>query len=222
MTRKIRSQLFITLIPAFVVLFLVIAVSVAIKLDFSAFTRDTASIAGIHPLAGFLSNLGILLWSASFFISLFTALALHNSLTKNDFQFLITSAFISGYLLFDDLFMFHEFLAPEYLGVNENVVLFILVLAVVAYLFVHKREILKTDLRMLILALTLLAFSVFVDAAYSRLPNIQLGQWKYLMEDGLKWLGIVCWCSYHVQTAHQFIKERWGSGKSDFETKPSE
>ena len=176
------------------------------ELNFSAFTRDTASIAGIHPLAGFLSNLGILLWSASFFISLFTAITLRNSLTKKDFQFLITSALISGYLLFDDLFMFHEFLATEYLGVNENIVLFILVLAVVAYLFVYRREILKTDLRMLILAMALLGFSVFIDAAPSRLPNVQLGQWEYILEDGSKWLGIACWCSYHVRTAYEYIE----------------
>ena len=135
---------------------------------------------------------------------------------------MITSALISGYLAFDDLFMFHEFLAPEYLGVNENVVLFILVLAVAAYLYFHRSEILNTDLWMLILALALLGFSVFVDAASARLPNVQLGQWEYLMEDGFKWLGIVCWCSYHVLTAYQLIKERFGSGKSDLEAMPPE
>ena len=28
---------------------------------------------------------------------------------------------------------------------------------------------------------------------------------EYVLEDGAKWLGIACWCSYYVHTAHKFI-----------------
>jgi hypothetical protein len=36
-------------------------------------TNDTAAIARIHPIAGILSNLGVLLWCASASICLFAA-----------------------------------------------------------------------------------------------------------------------------------------------------
>ena len=220
--QKFRPQLLMTLIPASAILMAAIIASFVLKIGFSAFTRDTAAIAGIHPLAGFLSNMGILLWGASFFISLFTAITLRNFLTKGRFVFLISSALLSGYLMFDDFFMFHEFLAPKYLGLNDNLVLFILVLAAALYLYLQRRMILKTDFWMLVLALTLLAFSVFVDVSYLRITDGQFGQLEYIFEEGPKWLGIACWCSYHVQTAYRFIKERLGLGKSDIETNPSE
>jgi hypothetical protein len=83
-------------------------------------TRDIAAIAKIHPLSGFLSNLGILLWCAAASICSFAAMTLRKIKPRDIFWFLLSSAVLSAYLMFDDLFQFHEELAPTYLGLNET------------------------------------------------------------------------------------------------------
>jgi len=55
-------QLSITLIPPVVLLVVVVAVNLVNQVNPGNMTRDMAAIAGIHPLSGILSNLGILLW----------------------------------------------------------------------------------------------------------------------------------------------------------------
>lgn len=215
MKNKILARSFITLTPALIALIAAIIANSVMGLDFSAFTRDPASIGDIHPLAGMLSSLGNLLWGASFFISLFTALTLRLSIDKKDFLFLITSALLSGYLLFDDFFMFHDFLAPGYLGIKEQGIFLFLITGGITYLYFNRNAILKTNYWMLMIAMALLALSVFMDAVYLPFTAGRFGHWKNLLEDGPKWLGIACWCSYHVLTSHQYIKERLGLEKGE-------
>jgi hypothetical protein len=50
-----------------------------IGIDISVLTRDLAAIAGVNPLSGFLSSLGILLWWTSASVWLFAGLFVENS-----------------------------------------------------------------------------------------------------------------------------------------------
>ena len=47
---------------------------------------------------------------------------LRNVRPRDTLWFLLSSALLSAYLLFDDFFLFHEDLASRYLGLDENVV----------------------------------------------------------------------------------------------------
>jgi hypothetical protein len=160
-------------------------------------TRDLAAIAGIHPLSGFLSSLGILLWWTSATVWLFTAFLRRIRHGSAGVGFLVYSGLLSAYLGLDDLFLFHEYLAPTYLKVPEKVVYGLLAAATAFYLWRYRRAIQTSDGVLLLLALAFLSSSVLVDAVLE--PWLwSLKDWTYFLEDGLKWLGICFWTALCV------------------------
>jgi hypothetical protein len=198
------GQFVITFLPVGSILIVIAVVSALFELRTSLFTRDVTAIAGIHPLSGFLSNLGILLWCTTASICLFAAVPLANLKGREVFRFLVSSGLLSGYLLLDDLFLIHETLAPRYVGVDERAIYVVLALAILAYLVAFRRLILRTRCVMLLAAVGLLAASVVIDTILEPWLE-QLDHWKFLLEDGCKWLGIAGWCSYYVSTSHQLL-----------------
>src|SRR5690606_20804774 len=97
-------------------------------------------------------------------------------------------------------FMIHEMIAPVHLHVGERWVLLGLGLACAAWLLAFGRLILATAWGILALAFLLLGASLVADLLV--LPRLSVGEsTAYLVEDGTKWLGIVCWFTYHLLTA---------------------
>jgi len=204
-----EQQLLITFIPSGSILVALVVVSVLFQVSIPAMTRDVTAIANIHPLSGILSSLGILLWCAAASICGFAAMTLRNVNPRDTFWFLLSSALLSAYLLFDDFFLFHEDLASRYLGLNEKIVFAALGIAVATYLIVFRQVILRTNFGVLLLALGFLTTSVVIDSILERWMS-RLGDWEYFLEDGAKWLGIAGWCSYYVDTSHQLLCSTFG------------
>jgi hypothetical protein len=211
-------QLLITFIPSLSVLAAMAVVSMLFQVSMPTMTRDVTAIANIHPLSGILSNLGMLLWCAAASICAFAAMTLRNVKPRDAFWFLVSSALLSAYLLFDDFFLFHEELAYRYFGLSENVVYAALGIAVSAYFIAFRRIILRTNFGVLLLALVFLATSVVIDAFLEPWLLQRIGHWEYFFEDGAKWLGIASWCSYYVGASHQFLVS--ASGLPDNAIKP--
>lgn len=182
---------------------MVAAASLIFHVRIPVMTADPTATARIHPLTGIISNLGILLWCAAASTCAFAAMALRGE-PRDSRRFLLSSALLSAYLMTDDLFLFHEHLAPRYLGLNERFVFAILGIAVGLYLITFIRVILRTNFILLLLAVGFLGASVFIDAILE--PWLwRIGQWEYFIEDGAKWLGIASWCSYYVTTSFQIL-----------------
>lgn len=190
------------------------------NVDIWSMTRDPASIANIHPMLGILSNLGVLLWCATGAICFFTSITFHKVLEKKKFKFLLFSGLFSTYLLCDDLFQIHEFIAL----VNQDGIVYIVerlyfvVLGIIAllFLFVFLKIILTTQFYVLLLALLFFSCSVIFDNILTdwvleKYLGIGLNGWFYLLEDGFKWLGIVCWSGYFIYTSYQFINSTFKS-----------
>jgi hypothetical protein len=169
------------------------------------FTRDLALLAKVHPLTGFLSSLGILLWAAAAAIWLFTAYAAPRERAG---RLAIHAGCLSAYLCLDDLFMIHEQLAPEYLGVPEKVVYAALGFAVLSFLWAHRRALLaERATRWLAGALGALGLSALLDALLGRWLW-RIGEWNYLVEDGLKWTGACLWCAFAVVWCRHVLSAR--------------
>ncbi len=197
-----RIQAAATYVPATTTLAVAVAVVAAIDIDSASITMDTTAYLGAHPLTGALSNLGILLWCAAASISMFAALLAQRAGSADRARFLLASSLLTFYLLFDDLFLLHEDLAWRYLGIGQKTVLVALGAWIGTWLFAFRREILATNWGTLAMATALLSTSVLIDLGQSGLQP-RIGDWVYLAEDGAKWLGIVSWCSYLVQTAYR-------------------
>ncbi len=191
---------------ATLVLAAIAAASITLDIRIAKFTSDVSTIANIHPFSGILSNLGIYLWCISASTCVFSAMILHSKNQTEHFWFLMCSALLSTYLMLDDAFLFHEFLLSRYFDISETVVFGILSTTVLAYLIVFTKVILKTQYISLVLAIAFLSLSVLIDTILGplvwRLGHF--GHWKIFLEDGPKWLGIVSWCIYYVQTSFRF------------------
>lgn len=166
------------------------------KISIHTMTQDPAALGGIHPLSGFVSILGVLLWCAAAAVCFFAAWTILHSKQGDAFRFLLFSAILSSYLMLDDVFQIHEELASEFLGLNERIVTASLFIALVAHLVTFRRIILRTNFIVLLLALGFFATSVTVDQVWCR---------EYFFEDGAKLLGIACWCSYFAETSYRFL-----------------
>jgi len=203
-------QLLFTFVPGVTILVATLFGRLVFHESFRTLTRDVTTIAGLHPITGFLSTLGILLWCATASICLFTAMTLINARPRETFWFLLCSALLSTYLLLDDAFLIHEDLGRRYLGLSEKAIFSFLAIAVIVYAVAFRRIISRTNFDILLLALMFLAICVAIDAFFETWL-LQLDDWEYFIEDGLKWLGITCWCGYYAHTSHQLLVASFGS-----------
>lgn len=163
-------------------------------------TRDIAAVANVHPLTGFLSSLGILLWAASATVWLFAAYVQRARQPNRSPGFLVFPGLLSAYLALDDLFELHELVAPRYLGVPEEAIYALLGAALGVYLWRYRERLRERHGELLLLALAALAASVAVDAGLDAWLW-RLGEWVLLVEDGFKWLGICFWTEFAVFSA---------------------
>jgi hypothetical protein len=159
--------------------------------------RDPAQLAKYPVYVGLLSNVGVLLWCACAAIYLYSAtLAGQREVAR----FFLGAGLVTAMLGLDDFFILHEEVLPATLGVAEEAVLAAYGLAMLAFLGRFARLILRTEFLLLGLTFGFMGGSIVLDGGVF---NQGL---NYLLDDGLKLLGIVGWLAYYVRTARQFIK----------------
>ncbi len=160
--------------------------------------RDPNSLGKLPFYAGSVSNAGALLWVATAAICLFTR-TLVKARAANDriSGFLLYAAVFTLILMADDLFMLHEGLFRHYIPIHENIIYFSYALTTVLFLVLYRRIILDSEFVLLILAFTLFGLSVSIDIIQHHIDHDQfLAIGGYVLEDGLKLLGIVTWLIY--------------------------
>jgi len=193
-----RKGLLMLYLPNVALLLLVAIAALSPQITVASLTRDMAATAKVHPLTGVVSNVGILLWCATAAICLFSSNLLRQRGAHRAAGFLLWSGLMTAGLLVDDFFMFHEYLAPVHLGIDEKVVLLGYVCITAVYLLQHRRLILEADYRLLVTALVLFIGSMMIDLA-------DVGGWWNLAEDGCKLLGIASWLGYHAGRAKHWL-----------------
>jgi hypothetical protein len=161
------------------------------------FFRDIAATADLPFYVGFISQLGVVFWCASAVVCFFAYVLVRKGNPGNtrSARFLLHSAIVTTLLLFDDLFLFHEEIAPNYLFVKEKFVLLFYLILCGLYLIANRDEILSLEYALMVLALTFFVVSVFIDklpeVIYENIEFIEENE--VLFEDGFKFMGIVTW-----------------------------
>jgi len=156
-------------------------------------TRDPTAVLQASPFTGLLSNLGVLLWCAAAAIASFTATVLRcRAASRDEIAFFASAAGITAVLLIDDLFRLHDYIFPFTLHIRGEVFYAVYFLASCAFLGRFRGYLMNSgNLDQLVLALVFLGLSSGLDAFFdSGRP------WHFLLEDGLKFLGIVSWTSF--------------------------
>jgi hypothetical protein len=157
-------------------------------------TSDPTAIGNVASYAGFLSNAGVMFWSATAAICLFSASLLPGRVFKlNMRSFLLTSGSLTLFLALDDVYRFHETIFPRQLGIHEMVLH--VTYASLALLFVisFRARVFSAEGRLLFLALFSLGMSQLLDLLGIRD--------RFMLEDLFKFFGIVCWFLYFLRTS---------------------
>lgn len=191
--------------PPVMLLAIIVALRLLDGVPMAEFTRDPAQILGHTPFIGAVSSLGILLWAAAATACLFTAALLRRrGLGAAGWRtFLTFASALTVLLMLDDLFLFHDVVFPEYLGIGEHWLYGFYAASAAGLLGGYRRLILKTDYPLLLLSLLLFAASLGMDfvSDYVLLPG------TFLLEDGPKFLGIVAWAAYFIRTSAFALRE---------------
>jgi hypothetical protein len=206
---KVLLLLYGSLLLFFVILDLISRSSDQITLSY--FTRDISAIGNLPFFAGLVSQLGGLLWSAALTICIFVYFVLRaqEQDTRLPRRFLLQAALLTGVLLLDDFFLFHEDIGPDYLHISERLIVLSYGLIAAVFLFSNLREILASEYLILGLALILFGLSIFVDAVdlekLNGLESIFNEQFSIFLEDGFKFVGVATWLVYFARYGLQRI-----------------
>ena len=172
------------------------------------FTRDPATIALHPPYFGAISNLGLLLWSASAAVCFLSgALLKVMQPERPDLRaFFTVFAGLSTWLCLDDTFLLHEAILPNRLplvSIPEPVVVMLCGLALLGAMVCFRKLLLKNQ--PLLFGLILLLFSVSVGCDQFLPPERFSEDTVYLIEDGAKLLAIFLWLAYFVRASIYFV-----------------
>jgi hypothetical protein len=161
------------------------------------FMRDPSSIAHIHPFAGVMSNLGVLLWCASATICLFGWAILCGRTSETKFSnFFLYFGLMTILLMLDDLFRLHESIFPNLFGVPEKITFIGYGVLTLCGMITFKKCIIETEFLILLLAFIFFGLSLTIDLFFSHSIEQFLGHWRIFFEDCFKLLGIVGWFGY--------------------------
>ena len=193
---------------SYVLLFVVLVLSYILFLHFNyqislyELTTDFAAVVKAPVYTALLSQMGIFFWAGSAAICLLSgALLSKNSSWRNYRSFFFASAGISLMLGLDDVFLFHEEVFPN-LGVPQKVVYLTYALAMLVYGFRYLKLLLKTDYVLFAVAIGCFGLSIFIDI----FVRDQSEYISNLLEDGIKFAGIVFWTSYYFRVSTQLFK----------------
>lgn len=191
------------------ILSVVIFLGIEYDIELDNFTQDPASIMDTPFYLGFFSYIGILFWCGAAVLCFFSNVILPDTIqNKRTRSFLLYSGLISTLLMFDDLFLLHEIVLPEYFYLPEKLVYVIYVNIIVFYLVLFRDELLKSEYIILIAASGLIGISQFVDLLPMPIPE------DSFLEDAVKLFGIVTWFTYYSRYCFQKLKSEFSVTES--------
>lgn len=164
-------------------------------------TRDPAASLDAPMYLGLLSNAGMVLWAAATGICLFAGGLCRLSRPGTRWPaFLLAFGALTGFLLMDDLYMFHDEIFPDHLGISQGL-MYGAYLGLIAFLFVYFRGVIARTPYLLLLACAGFGVSVLADIASDSIGDF------FLVEDGAKFVGIAYWLAYLTRCAAQALLE---------------
>jgi len=173
--------------------------------------REPVSAAGAPFYYGYLASLAGLIWAVGAAACLFAAACVRRSdrdQTRRDGRFLLYSGLLTGFLAFDDIFLFHERIATRVFQLTEKEVFsaYAIIALVIAIRF--RRTLARSNYLLIVAACALFAVSLVQDLWPPAWLAIAKSSKRTLLEDGPKFVGIVAWSAYLIQTSLEIVR-RW-------------
>ena len=195
---KFPSKLFyISILPSSILYLAILYISNLYDIKLSLVVRDLAQTCGYPIGVGMISNIGILLWGAAASICLFTTFS--GKINSDISKLLLLGGAFSGLLCVDDFFLLHDrYIGPDFLNLTY--------LAISILILVRFKKILKKiGLFNLVISILFLGLSIFFDGVIQQIFN-QSYELTQLIEEGFKFLGIVCWLNFWCKASSYALK----------------
>jgi hypothetical protein len=199
--RTVTPILLISYLLVFLSQLIVIVLSTYKGIPLDTFTQDPTAIMDAPFYLGAFSNIGNMLWSGAAILCLFTAFIIKNkNFLREDYKFIFASGLITLLLAFDDMFLLHEEVLPNFLHVPENAVIVSYVNLFAIYIILFRRKIFSTEFVILFMAFFLIGLSTVIDI----LP-LPIEKDSFL-EDAIKLFGVVSWFVYFCRYSRQLLQ----------------
>ena len=179
----------------------IIGLSSSFGIESTLVIRDLAQTCGYPIGVGLISNLGILMWSASASITLFSSLS---GLVekREESNLLLLGGILTLILCLDDFFLLHDkYIGPDFLYITYSIIgLYILIK--------FRKIIININFLPFIIAVFFLSLSILFDRYIQEIfrenyTNIQL------FEEGFKFIGIVCWMNFWWQASIKSLRSKF-------------
>lgn len=191
-------------VPPILFLMCMAVLSLVKGVSFDKFSRDPLQILEAKPYIGVISSIGVLFWTATSAILFYTLkISYMQKRSGQHLYFLFWSGLLTTMMLFDDLLMLHDVIFPGYLSLDERVFYCFYGFSVIALFYFYRKIILRSDYVLFILAFVFLGGAVIIDLLL--ILGLKLTN-EYLVEDGLKFLGIIAWFAYFTRTSYNLIE----------------
>jgi hypothetical protein len=166
-------------------------------ISYGDLTRDPNAIHNSPKYIGFLSNIGMIFWFATAGVLLFSAYFAQQNHQNKKVLFFLTNAFLlTLFLGLDDLFMFHDELAHR--GIREEYFYIFYAIWLLTILIFFRRMIKNTLYPLILVYGTVFGCSIIIDKLIAE---------AYLIEDMLKFVGILNWSFYWTTSAYIIVKK---------------
>lgn len=192
--------------PVVIALGIVVVVRIVTGIAMADFTRDPLMVVEGDPpvYTGSLSIMCGLIWAGTATVCLFGwSIARTRSAEGTRPSFLLAAGIITIVLFLDDVYLGHEIVYPQYIGLPEEILYSIYGIGIVGFLVAFRSTILQSEFLLLGLALAGFGFSIFMDAIPSSWITSLPG--TYLLEDGSKIFGLVSWAAYFTRVSYRYV-----------------
>jgi hypothetical protein len=198
-----KLLLFTAIFMAVLFLFATFEYAIYKNIEPANLTRDTATILKGPAYTGALSNFGILLWSATAAIMIFSAVHLYkNTVQRRAALMTLLFGLLTTMLCFDDTYQFHEKAFSGIIYVPEELIYIFYLTCIIVIATVCRVILVTTPFIIGITAMAFFGISILIDEI-----NLPSGRHDAFVEDSFKFIGIVLWTVYHFKSAFGFISD---------------
>ena len=195
--KSIFPSLMVIILISIVVLCSVLWAHLVHDISLKELTGDFAATLEVPIYVGIQSQIGIFFWAASAAICLYTTTLISGSEQK---KFLILFGVLTLLLGLDDIFLLHEVVFPS-IGIHQKIVQLGYMAFIGALVLRFYKTIFRSDYLLLLTGLFFFGISVMIDNFLSN-ESVIISQY---IEDGAKFIGILCWSVYLYRTSYQMV-----------------
>ena len=202
--RKTIGQLLLVLIA---ILLITWGISRFYALPLEWLMTDPPSLFRTNQFIGFTTFIGVIVLSMGMGSVTLLMITRSGSLEKEEFQVIFGLALITLFLVFDDLFMFHERIFTGWLHVGERTIFVIYLLLFLTFLVVYRKQMLNEAVILFIISGLFFVISLSADVLSDKiyLPHT-LAVIVNTIEEGGKLGGYLFWTAFLMHKSKVLIR----------------